>query len=79
MSVSRDRRTGPSDYSGPWSDLPPEATTRPREPLLKRPRTAREPWIRNWRALAIIAFLLFVAPPLAAWLSRYIMAMAAGG
>jgi hypothetical protein len=63
---------------GPWSNLPvPEPP--PREPLLKRRKAAREPWIRNWKGLAIIGFLLFIAPPLAGWLSRVILSMVQGG
>ena len=80
MSAPWDRRTGPPDHSGPWSDLPP-ATPAPsaREPLLRRRGGARrEPLVRNWRGLAIIGFLLFIAPPLAGWLSRVVMGMVSG-
>ena len=67
---------------GPWSDLPPEP--RPaREPVLRRSagdgrRGVRQPFINNWRGLLIVAFLLFVAPVLANWLSHLIMGYMAG-
>ena len=70
-------------YDGPWSNLPPEPSARRpprlREPFLNRRRGGREPWIRNWKALAIIGFLLFVAPPICGWLSRLIIGMVQGG
>jgi hypothetical protein len=76
--MSGSDRRGGSDFRGPWSDLPPPEP-RAREPMLRRRRGAREPWIRNWKGLAIIGFLLFVAPPLAAWLSRIILSAVQGG
>ena len=80
MSAPWDRRTESPDHSGPWSDLPPPATSPSRrEPLLRRPGGAgRQPLVRNWRGLAIIGFLLFIAPPLAGWLSRVVMGMVSG-
>lgn len=65
-------------HEGPWSDLPPPEPP-PRQPLLQRRKGAREPWIRNWKGLALVGFLLFVAPPLAGWLSRLILSMVQGG
>ena len=66
--------------AGPWSDLPPEPP-RPRERPFRLPGRrggVREPFIRNWRALAIVAFLLFLAPPLASWLARVILGLLQG-
>ena len=73
------KRSGP-EFDGPWSALPPPGAA-PRQPFLKRPGkgSLREPWIRNWKGLAIIGFLLFIAPPLAGWLSRVIISMVQGG
>ena len=81
MNERRPPSPDPSGYSGPWSDLPPSASPKQREPWirLRRSKGGREPWIRNWRGVAIVVFLLFVAPPLAGWLSRLIMGMAQGG
>jgi hypothetical protein len=77
MSAPRKDRS-PAGFDGPWSSLPPPEPPA-REPFLKRRKTAREPWIRNWKGLAIIAFLLFIAPPMASWLSRIILSMMQGG
>ncbi|WP_158916072.1 hypothetical protein [Caulobacter sp. S45] len=56
---------------GPWENT---QKVRPaREPIFKRGR--REPIINSWRGLAICAFLLFVAPPLAGWAGRILMHM----
>jgi hypothetical protein len=68
-------------FKGPWSDLPPPEPP-PREPLLKRRRSSarvREPFIRNWRGLLIVLFLLFVAPWLANIVAHMIMAQFQGG
>ena len=75
---------------GPWSDLPP--TPPPKRAPRARPnwskwrggapgarRGGREPIIKNWRGLLVIAFLLFGAPLLVNWLSHVIMGLAAGG
>ncbi len=65
---------------GPWSDLPPPAPVK-REGWLKWPKrgdgrkAAREPLIRNWRALLIVLFLLLVAPLLASWVSHFILGL----
>ena len=47
---------------GPWENT-------------QKVRPAREPIINSWRGLAICAFLLFVAPPLAGWAGRILMHM----
>lgn len=82
MNERRPRGADRGSYDGPWSNLPPtEPPVRRREPFLNRRKGARqrEPWIRNWKGLAIIAFLLFIAPPLCGWLSRLIIGMVQGG
>ncbi len=81
MSERSPRGADRGPYDGPWSNLPPpEAPARARrEPLLKPGKAAREPWIKNWKGVAIIAFLLFVAPPVCGWLARLIMGMVQGG
>ncbi len=52
---------------GPWDDLP-KAAPPPRQPLFKRRSGAREPFINNWRLLAILLLMIFVMPPVVRWL-----------
>ena len=74
---------GEKPPSGPWSDLP-AAPPPPRfRPRTWRPATwgkggrpgTREPLVNNWRGVLIVVFLLFAAPPLAAWAAHLIMGM----
>ena len=67
--------------SGPWSDLPPPSRPDRRPQPLWRPRLqrgSREPFINNWRGLAILAFLVFVAPVLVRWIIRVVTGLATG-
>ena len=69
--------------SGPWSDLPAAPPAPRLRPTAWRPamwapgrrRGTREPLVNNWRGVLIVVFLLFVAPPLAAWAAHLIMGM----
>ena len=71
---------------GPWTN-PPKAQPKSKlwpaqSPVrwqLPRRREQRKPFINNWRGLLIVGFLLFVAPVLAGWAARWIMAMINGG
>jgi hypothetical protein len=64
---------------GPWDGVPKKKAKPPREPFFKRNlrgpsrRGGREPLINSWRGLVICLFLLFVAPPLAAWGGHFLM------
>ncbi len=62
---------------GPWDDLPAPKPP-PRQPILKRRTSAREPWISNWRLLAILLLMIFVMPPLVSWLYYTLVEMFAG-
>jgi len=62
---------------GPWDDLPTPKPP-PREPLLKRRTTAREPFINNWRLLAILLLMIFVMPSVVRWLYFTLVGMFAG-
>lgn len=65
---------------GPWSDLPPRGP-QPSRPPPRKPagrRRLREPIINNWRGLAIILFLLFVAPILVRWVSAMVIGLIPG-
>ncbi len=52
---------------GPWDDLPKPARL-PRQPLLKPRSRLREPFINNWRLLALLLLMIFVMPPVVRWL-----------
>ncbi len=62
---------------GPWDDLPNPAPP-PRQPLLKRSARAREPFINNWRLLAILLLMIFVMPPVVRWLYYTLVGMFMG-
>jgi hypothetical protein len=62
---------------GPWDDLPaPKAA--PREPLLKRRAAVREPFIKNWRILALLLVMIFIMPPVVRWLYYTLVGMFMG-
>jgi hypothetical protein len=63
---------------GPWDDLPAQKPP-PREPLLKRGSRLREPFVNNWRMLAILLLMLFVMPPVVRWLYYMLVGMFMGG
>jgi hypothetical protein len=62
---------------GPWDDLPKPAPP-PREPLLKRRPAVREPFIKNWRLLAILLVMIFVMPAVVRWLYYTLVGMFMG-
>jgi hypothetical protein len=62
---------------GPWDDLPKPAPP-PRQPLIKRPSGAREPFVKNWRLLAIVLLMIFVMPAVVRWLYYTLVGMFAG-
>ena len=62
---------------GPWSNLAARPA-KPPTPMFRTRQSSREPLVNNWRNLAIIAFLLLVAPVLVAWVSRFIIGLIPG-
>jgi len=62
---------------GPWDDLPKPAPP-PREPVIKRRSGAREPFINNWRLLAVLLLMIFVMPPVVRWLYYTLVGIFAG-
>ena len=62
---------------GPWDDLP-KTEPPPRQPLVKRRAGVREPFIKNWRLLAVLLLMIFVMPPVVRWLYYTVVAMLAG-
>jgi hypothetical protein len=74
-------KTPEPPFKGPWSDLPPPEPS-PKKPFPLKPirrSGSREPFIRNWRGLLVVIFLLFGAPWLANWVAHLIMAKLQGG
>ncbi len=65
----------PRVVKGPWDNLPKVKPAR--EPIIKRGLRGREAIVSNWRALAIFVILLIVAPPLVAWITRFVMGLLA--
>jgi hypothetical protein len=60
---------------GPW-DKPSKRPRPPRQPLLRRQPArgrGREPIINNWKMLVVLLLLLFVAPPVATWLTQVLV------
>jgi hypothetical protein len=62
---------------GPWDDLPAPKPP-PRAPLLKRGGRLREPFVNNWRLLAIVLLMIFVMPPVVRWLYYTLVGMFMG-
>jgi hypothetical protein len=62
---------------GPWDDLPQQKPP-PRAPLLKRSSRAREPFVNNWRLLAIVLLMIFVMPTVVRWLYYTLVGMFMG-
>ncbi len=61
---------------GPWEQPAPKAV---RIPVFKRRGSMRTPIINNWGGLVAVILLIFAAPPLIGWISRFIMGFLHGG